>query len=151
MATGQLLLSQGFLPRPSAYADTFQQFLQHYKKSELYLGQHVAGFQDFIRIGVALHLRNVAENSSLQKMDQSRMIFPSIPVINRMIQVAKIVTKENTWASVTSCPGFNRTIQPYHCFPKPRSTYQGHLSVGRRYSSIFPPSYQQRTRISTYY
>ena len=44
----------------------------------------------------------------MHKIDQSRLNFPPISVIDRLIQVAETVNKENPWASATSCPGFNR-------------------------------------------
>jgi hypothetical protein len=112
MATGQVQLS--LLPKPSAYNDTSQPFLPHLKKGELFLGQYCNGHscQDFFRTAEAMHIRNVADNTTLHHMDRNRLNFPSVTIINRMIQVADIVNKENPWASATSCPEINRFTAP---------------------------------------
>ncbi len=77
-------------------------------KSQLFVGQHITNTKDFCKIAEDVHPQNVAENSSLQNMEGSRLIFSSATVINRMILVAEIVVKDHPWVSMNSCPTFNR-------------------------------------------
>jgi hypothetical protein len=78
-------------------------------KSQLYVNQQVNHTKDFFKVAEAMHLQNVAENTSLHKMKQSRLNFPSVADINRMIMVAEIVEKDHPWASQHSCPTIKRS------------------------------------------
>ncbi len=99
----------GYLPRPPIYNDPSQPFNQHLLKSQLYVNQQVNHTKDFFNVAEAMHLQNVAENTSLHKMKRSRLNFPSVADINRMILVAEIVEKDHAWASQHSCPTIKRS------------------------------------------